>query len=52
METYIKRIEALEEVANAFPGVGESYAIREMLGHAGLPDFVGDMSSALYRREA
>lgn len=28
METYIKRIEALEEVANAFPGVGESYAIQ------------------------
>ena len=25
---------------------GEAYAIRQMLGHIGLPDFVGDMSAA------
>ena len=31
--------------------LGESYAIREMLGHAGLPDFVGDMASAAYAPE-
>jgi ribonuclease Y len=28
METYVKRIKALEEVANSFDGVGESYAIQ------------------------
>lgn len=31
---------------------GEAYAVRQMLGHTGLPDFVGDMSAALYRPEA
>jgi hypothetical protein len=30
---------------------GEAYAVREMLGHTGLPDFVGDMSSATYHPE-
>ena len=30
---------------------GEAHAIRQMLGHLGLPQFVGDMSKALYRRE-
>ncbi len=30
---------------------GEAYAVRQMLGHTGLPDFVGDMSAALYRPE-
>lgn len=28
---------------------GEASAIRQMLGHTGLPDFVGDMSAAAYR---
>jgi uncharacterized damage-inducible protein DinB len=28
---------------------GEAHAIRQMLGHPDLPQFVGDMSSALYR---
>ena len=28
LETYVKRIKALEEVANSFEGVGESYAIQ------------------------
>jgi uncharacterized damage-inducible protein DinB len=28
--------------------MGEAYAIRQMLGHTGLPEFVGDMAAALY----
>ncbi len=31
---------------------GEAHAVRQMLGQTGLPDFVGDMSAALYRPEA
>jgi hypothetical protein len=31
---------------------GETHAVRDMLGHAGLPEFVGDMSQASYRPEA
>jgi len=31
--------------------IGEAYAIRQMLGHKDLPEFVGDMSSAGYRPE-
>ena len=31
--------------------LGESHAIRQMLGHTDLPQFVGDMSEALYRPE-
>jgi hypothetical protein len=31
--------------------IGEAHAIRQMLGHPNLPQFVGDMSSALYRAE-
>ncbi len=30
---------------------GEAHAIRDMLGHQGLPEFVGDMSPAFYRPE-
>jgi uncharacterized damage-inducible protein DinB len=30
---------------------GEAHAIRQMLGHGDLPQFVGDMSSAFYRPE-
>lgn len=30
---------------------GEAHAIRQILGHTGLPDFVGDMSSAVYYKE-
>ena len=30
---------------------GEAYAAREMLGHTGLPEFVGDMTSVIYRAE-
>ena len=30
---------------------GEAHAIRQMLGHADLPQFVGDMSQAVFRGE-
>ncbi|MFZ5916600.1 MAG: DinB family protein [Chloroflexota bacterium] len=30
---------------------GEAHAVRQMLGHGSLPQFVGDMSTALYRPE-
>jgi hypothetical protein len=29
--------------------LGEAHAIRQMLGHQDLPQFVGDMSAAVYR---
>jgi hypothetical protein len=29
--------------------LGEAHAIRQLLGHPDLPQFVGDMSQALYR---
>jgi hypothetical protein len=32
--------------------LGEAHAIRQMLGHTNLPQFVGDMSEALYRPES
>jgi hypothetical protein len=31
--------------------LGEAHAIRQMLGHQDLPQFVGDMSQAVYRPE-
>jgi hypothetical protein len=31
---------------------GEAAAVRQLLGHANLPDFVGDMSQAPYRPES
>jgi uncharacterized damage-inducible protein DinB len=31
--------------------MGEAHAIRQMLGHRDLPQFVGDMSEAIYRPE-
>jgi hypothetical protein len=30
---------------------GEAHAIRQMLGHRDLPQFVGDMAAAVYRPE-
>ena len=30
---------------------GEAAAVRQMLGHTNLPDFVGDMSAVMYRPE-
>ena len=32
--------------------LGEAHAIRQMLGHTDLPQFVGDMAQALYRPES
>ncbi len=32
--------------------LGEAHAVRQMLGHKDLPQFVGDMSQAHYRSEA
>jgi hypothetical protein len=32
--------------------IGEAHAIRQMLGHQDLPQFVGDMSQAIYRPES
>jgi DinB family protein len=31
--------------------LGESYAVRQMLGHTNLPGFVGNINSAAYRAE-
>lgn len=31
--------------------IGEAYAVRQLLGDSELPEFVGDMSAALYRPE-
>ena len=31
---------------------GEAAAVRQLLGHADLPEFVGDMAAAVYRPEA
>lgn len=31
--------------------LGEASAVRQMLGHTGLPQFVGDMAAVQYRRE-
>jgi hypothetical protein len=31
--------------------LGEAYAIRQLLGHRDLPEFVGDMSGAVYYPE-
>ena len=31
---------------------GEAAAVRQLLGHTGLPEFVGDMEAATYRPEA
>lgn len=31
--------------------IGEAYAVRQLLGHKDLPDFVGDMAEAGYRAE-
>ncbi len=31
--------------------IGEAHAVRQLLGHSELPEFVGDMSVALYRPE-
>ena len=41
----------LRNIGHYWYHLGESHAIRQMLGHKDLPQFVGDMSEALYRPE-
>lgn len=41
----------LRNVYHYWYHTGEAHAIRQMLGHADLPQFVGDMSEALYSPE-
>jgi hypothetical protein len=31
--------------------LGEAHAIRQLLGHTDLPEFVGDMTNVYYQRE-
>lgn len=39
----------LRSIYHCWFHTGEAHAIRQMLGHLSLPQFVGDMSKALYR---
>jgi len=41
----------LRNIYHYWHHLGEAHAIRQMLGHQDLPQFVGDMSSAFYRPE-
>jgi len=53
VSTYIKRLEALEEIANSFPGVERSYAIQagRELRIAVKPDEVDDFNSLRVARD-
>ncbi len=53
VSTYIKRLEALEEIANSFPGVERSYAIQagRELRIAVKPDEVDDLNSMRVARD-
>lgn len=53
LEAYIKRLEKLEEIANAFEGVDKSYAIQagREIRIIVKPDKVDDVGSALMARE-
>jgi len=53
VSTYIKRLEALEEIANSFPGVERSYAIQagRELRIAVKPDEVDDLNSLRVARD-
>ena len=53
VSTYIKRLEALEEIANSFPGVERSYAIQagRELRIAVRPDEVDDLNSLRVARD-
>jgi ribonuclease Y len=53
LEAYIKRLEKLEEIANAFEGVDKSYAIQagREIRIIVKPDKVDDAGSALMARE-
>jgi len=41
----------LRNIDHTWYHIGEASAIRQMLGHTDLPQFVGDMSAALYHPE-
>ncbi|HVA91611.1 MAG TPA: ribonuclease Y, partial [Chloroflexota bacterium] len=53
VSTYIKRLEALEEIANSFPGVEKSFAIQagRELRIAVKPDEVDDLGSMRVARD-
>ncbi len=53
VSTYVKRLEALEEIANSFPGVERSYAIQagRELRIAVKPDEVDDLNSLRVARD-
>jgi ribonuclease Y len=53
VSTYIKRLEALEEIANSFPGVERSYAIQagRELRIAVKPDEIDDLNSMRVARD-
>jgi ribonuclease Y len=53
VSTYIKRLEALEEIANSFPGVERSFAIQagRELRIAVKPDEVDDLGSMRVARD-
>lgn len=42
----------LRNIGHYWFHLGEAHAMRQMLGHTDLPQFVGDMSEALYRPES
>jgi hypothetical protein len=41
----------LDDMYHYWYHLGEAHAIRQMLGHQNLPQFVGNMSNAVYRPE-
>jgi ribonuclease Y len=53
IETYVKRLEKLEEIAGSFPGVEKSYALQagRELRIMVEPDRIGDNEAALLARE-
>ena len=53
LENYIKRLEKLEEIANAYPGVESSYAIQagREVRIVVKPDEIGDAETTLVARE-
>ena len=42
----------LRDIYRYFYRAGEAHAIRQMLGHPDLPQFVGDVSQAFYHPES
>jgi len=41
----------MRNIYHYFYHIGEASAIRQMLGHKNLPDYVGDMEEVQYRPE-